>query len=532
MSFTTALFWIFILIGVVIYYILPSKVRWVWLLVLSYLYYFSFNVKNSLFMVAASLVIYLAALAMERIQDRSDVYLKEHKAEIDREQKKKLKNSVKHKKRIILVIAMLINFGVLAVLKYGGFITGNITAVLNKIGIDKTVYALSNYVMPLGLSFFTFQSISYVIDIYQGKYRAEKNPFKICLFVSFFPQIMQGPIGRFDKLGKTLFAGNSFNLQNIQFGIQRIFWGLFKKMILADRAGVFVAMIFNKPDEYGGAMAIIAVLMYSIQLYADFSGGIDIVIGVAQLFGVTMDENFRQPYFSKSIGEFWRRWHITLGTWMKDYVFYPFCLSKAMNKFGKWGKKHLGDHVGKTLPICLSNLLIFFIVGIWHGAEWRYIMYGMYNGVIIAFSNLVEPLYKKCLHACHINPHKKWWQCVQILRTFILVNIGWVFDCSVAGMGSAIRMIKRMITDLRFDQLNAAMFKNIGLTSVDYIFLLAGCVVVLIISVLKERGVQIRVAVAAKPIVVRWLIYYGIILAIFVMGYASNAGSGFLYANF
>lgn len=343
---------------------------------------------------------------------------------------------------------------------------------------------------------------------------------------------MQGPIGRFDKLKKTLFAGNAFNLQNVQFGIQRIFWGLFKKMVLADRAGVFVAMIFNKPDEYGGAMAIIAVLMYSIQLYADFSGGIDIVIGVAQLFGVTMDENFRQPYFSKSIGEFWRRWHITLGTWMKDYVFYPFCLSKAMNKFGKWGKKHLGDYLGKTLPICLSNLLIFFIVGIWHGAEWRYIMYGMYNGVIIAFSNLVEPLYKKCLHACHINPHKKWWQCVQILRTFILVNIGWVFDCSVAGMGSAIRMIKRMITDLRFDQLNAAMFKNIGLTSVDYIFLLAGCVVVLIISVLKERGVQIRVAVAAKPIVVRWLIYYGIILAIFVMGYASNAGSGFLYANF
>ena len=298
MSFTTALFWFFILIGVVIYYVLPSKVRWMWLLVLSYLYYFSFNVKNSLFMVAASLVIYLAALAMEYIQDKSDAYLKEHKAEINREQKKKLKNSVKHKKRIILVIAMLINFGVLAVLKYGGFITGNITAVLNKIGIDKTVYALSNYVMPLGLSFFTFQSISYVIDIYQGKYRAERNPFRICLFVSFFPQIMQGPIGRFDKLQKTLFAGNAFNLQNIQFGIQRIFWGLFKKMILADRAGVFVAMIFNKPDEYGGAMAIIAVLMYSIQLYADFSGGIDIVIGVAQLFGVTMDENFRQPYFS------------------------------------------------------------------------------------------------------------------------------------------------------------------------------------------------------------------------------------------
>lgn len=159
-------------------------------------------------------------------------------------------------------------------------------------------------------------------------------------------------------------------------------------------------------------------------------------------------------------------------------------------------------------------------------------MYGMYNGIIIAFSNLVEPLYKKCLHACHINPHKKWWQCVQILRTFILVNIGWVFDCSAAGMGSAVRMIKRMITDLRFDQLNAVMFKSIGLKPADYIILAIGCIVVLIISILKERGVQIRAAVEAKPIAVRWLIYYGLIVAIFVLGYASDAGSGFLYANF
>lgn len=532
MSFTTALFCFFIIFGVTIYYIVPSKVRWIWLLILSYLYYFSFNIPNSLFMVSASLVIYLSALIMERIQDSSDAYIKEHKEELDKEQKKRKKNRTKHQKRIILVIAMLINFGVLAVLKYGGFITGNITAILNKIGIDKTVYALSNYVMPLGLSFFTFQSISYVIDIYQGKYRAEKNPFKICLFVSFFPQIMQGPIGRFDKLKTTLFAGNQFNLQNIQFGIQRILWGFFKKMILADRSGVFVSVVFNKPDEFGGAMSILAVLMYSIQLYMDFSGGIDIVIGVAQLFGVTMDENFRQPYFSKSIGEFWRRWHITLGAWMKDYIFYPFCLSKAMNKFGKWGKKHLGEHLGRTLPICLSNLLIFFIVGLWHGAEWRYIIYGMYNGMIIAFSNLAEPVYKKCLSVCHINPQWKWWKVFQMLRTFILVNIGWVFDCSAAGMGSAIRMIERMITDLRFGQLNVEMFNRIGLKVSDYIILLVGCLVILIISILKENGIQIRASISAKPIAVRWAIYYALIVAIFILGYASDAGSGFLYANF
>lgn len=532
MSFTTALFWFFILIGVVIYYVLPSKVRWMWLLVLSYLYYFSFNVKNSLFMVAASLVIYLAALAMEYIQDKSDAYLKEHKAEINREQKKKLKNSVKHKKRIILVIAMLINFGVLAVLKYGGFITGNITAVLNKIGIDKTVYALSNYVMPLGLSFFTFQSISYVIDIYQGKYRAERNPFRICLFVSFFPQIMQGPIGRFDKLQKTLFAGNAFNLQNIQFGIQRIFWGLFKKMILADRAGVFVAMIFNKPDEYGGAMAIIAVLMYSIQLYADFSGGIDIVIGVAQLFGVTMDENFRQPYFSKSIGEFWRRWHITLGTWMKDYVFYPFSLSKAMNKLGKFFKKHsktrFGKYMAKALPICLADLLIFFIVGVWHGAAWKYIVYGMYNGIIMSFSSIMAPVYEKMFKITHINKTARWYRGWQIIRTFILVNISWYFD-NAATLTDAFRLMGNTFKHASFSM--DAVVKMFG-SQLDLIILLAGCLVWLIISILKEKGIVIREALDRKPLIIRWAVYIALVMSVAMLGYISNTSGGFMYAQF
>lgn len=532
MSFTTALFWFFILIGVVIYYVLPSKVRWMWLLVLSYLYYFSFNVKNSLFMVAASLVIYLAALAMEYIQDKSDAYLKEHKADINREQKKKLKNSVKHKKRIILVIAMLINFGVLAVLKYGGFITGNITAVLNKIGIDKTVYALSNYVMPLGLSFFTFQSISYVIDIYQGKYRAERNPFRICLFVSFFPQIMQGPIGRFDKLQKTLFAGNAFNLQNIQFGIQRIFWGLFKKMILADRAGVFVAMIFNKPDEYGGAMAIIAVLMYSIQLYADFSGGIDIVIGVAQLFGVTMDENFRQPYFSKSIGEFWRRWHITLGTWMKDYVFYPFSLSKAMNKLGKFFKKHsktrFGKYMAKALPICLADLLIFFIVGVWHGAAWKYIVYGMYNGIIMSFSSIMAPVYEKMFKITHINKTARWYRGWQIIRTFILVNISWYFD-NAATLTDAFRLMGNTFKHASFSM--DAVVKMFG-SQLDLIILLAGCLVWLIISILKEKGIVIREALDRKPLIIRWAVYIALVMSVAMLGYISNTSGGFMYAQF
>ena len=514
MELISAAFAAFTVIFLIAYYVCPKRFRWMVLLLASYCYYIIICGKYVAFILFTTASTYFGAVFIDILLDTQKKTIKENAKSWSREQRKAYKETIRKKRIAIMLLVLILNFGLLGFLKYIPY--------ASRLGL----------LLPLGISFYTFQSMGYLIDVYQEKVKAQTNFFKLALFVSFFPQIIQGPIAVYDDLAGQLYEGHAFDYDKLKRGALLVLWGAFKKMVIADRAVVVMNYILSDVHGFSGSYVLFAAVVYALQLYTDFSGGIDIVRGIGEMFGITMAENFRQPYFSKSIGEFWRRWHITLGTWMKDYVFYPFCLSKAMNKFGKWGKKHLGDHLGKTLPICLSNLLIFFIVGIWHGAEWRYIMYGMYNGVIIAFSNLVEPLYKKCLHACHINPHKKWWQCVQILRTFILVNIGWVFDCSVAGMGSAIRMIKRMITDLRFDQLNAAMFKNIGLTSVDYIFLLAGCVVVLIISVLKERGVQIRVAVAAKPIVVRWLIYYGIILAIFVMGYASNAGSGFLYANF
>mgnify|MGYP000361643455 CR=1 FL=1 len=213
-------------------------------------------------------------------------------------------------------------------------------------------------------------------------------------------------------------------LKNIQFGLQRILWGMLKKMVLADRVNAAVTLIFNNYWNYGGWINVFGVILYSIQLYADFSGGIDITIGIAQMFGITMDENFRQPYFSRSISEFWRRWHITLGTWMKDYIFYPSSLSRCMNKFGKWCKKHLEIMLVKLLPVSLANLLVFFIVGIWHGAAWKYIMYGMYNGVIIAASGMLAPVYARIHESLHINPKSWWYQVFCIIRTFILVNIG------------------------------------------------------------------------------------------------------------
>ena len=207
-------------------------------------------------------------------------------------------------------------------------------------------------------------------------------------------------------------------------------------------------------------------------LYADFSGGIDIVIGTAEIFGIRMDENFRQPFFSKSIGEFWRRWHITLGTWMKDYIFYPFSLSKQMNRFGKWSKKHLGNTVGKAMPICLADLLIFFVVGIWHGAAWKYIAYGMYNGIIIAVSSLLEPLYAKGFEKTKIHKESKAWTVVQIIRTFILVNIGWYFDMAVS-FSAALVMMKETFTKMSMSQFTGTAFLELGMGRRDFLIVLA-----------------------------------------------------------
>ena len=272
------------------------------------------------------------------------------------------------------------------------------------------------------------------------------------------------------------------------------------------------------------------MILYSIQLYADFSGGIDITIGIAQMFGITMDENFRQPYFSRSIGEFWRRWHITLGTWMKDYIFYPFSLSRCMNKFGKWCKKTFGNNVGKLLPVSLANLLVFFIVGIWHGAAWKYIMYGMYNGVIIAASGMLAPVYARIHESLHINTKSWWYQVFCIIRTFILVNIGFYFDMA-PDLHAANVMLLDTVTKAHLSQISMATVKAVGLTAQDLIIVAAGCIIIFVVSILKEKGIKIREMVASRNIVLRWFIYIVFIMFILIYGSTSTT-SDFIYANF
>ena len=340
---------------------------------------------------------------------------------------------------------------------------------------------------------------------------------------------MEGPISSWNDTADALWECRPVRSENLTKGIIRIAWGLFKKIVVADRLSVLVAAIYDDYTSYHGVMIVVVAIAYTLQLYMEFSGCMDIVIGSGNLFGVDLPENFRQPFFAGNASEFWRRWHITLGTWMKDYIFYPMSLSKKMNKFGKWGKKHFGNTFGRTLPICFANIVIFFIVGIWHGAAWKYIAYGLYNGFIIAISNLLEPVYKKLLNKFHINATSRGWTLWQIIRTFILVNIGWYFDMADS-VSQALCMIRWSIQGFSLSQFNSSLL-DLGIEARDYIIIIAGCIIVFIISVLKEKGIAIRESIAAKPLAVRWAAYYALIAVILIFGYI-GATQGFIYANF
>ncbi len=265
--------------------------------------------------------------------------------------KTKLKYNYMVKKRRVLVVGVVLNFLILAVVKYTNFVIANLNTLFSWMNIN-TKFGFLQIIFPLGISFYTFQSVGYLIDVYRGKIKADHHFFHYALFVSYFPQIIQGPISRYDQLANQLMEPHLFDYQRIKFGIQRMLWGFFKKMVIADRIAVVVNQVFDHFYEknYGGFVIFIAVLLYGIQIYADFSSGMDIIYGVSQIFGIQLSENFRRPFMARSVAEFWQRWHITLGTWMRDYVFYPLALSKPFNYMGKKMRKWGSRYAAKVIP--------------------------------------------------------------------------------------------------------------------------------------------------------------------------------------
>lgn len=505
MAFNTLTFILFFGVVVIGSFLVPKKWKWIFLLASSYFFYFYASAKFAVFIILTTMTSYLAALYIG----------KQHELEKQSGVTKQDKKTLKNKRKQMLVFLLFLNFGILFVLKYFNFFSENINYLLNSLSFGGTIPHL-NLILPLGISFYTFQTMSYVIDVYWGKVEPERNLAKVALFVSFFPQILQGPIGRYKDLAPQLYAPKKASYQDLKFGLQLMLWGYFKKMIIADRAAVIANFVFENYLNVSGIGVVFGVFMYAIQDYTDFSGCIDIARGCAQSMGITMAENFRRPYFSKTVSEFWRRWHMSLGAWMKDYVFFPFSLTKGVSKLGKLAKKRFGKHFGRTLPIALGNLLVFFLVGVWHGASWNYIIWGIFYGLLIAISGMMKPVFNWMNKTLHINTKSKTFQLFQILRTFWITCVG----CIIFRAATLTNAWDIFIKTFRFYEMPALFrkeFLGMGLRGLDMIVLLCGLVILFIIDVMQERG-SVREYVSMKPIYIRWTLYMIAFIIVLLLG--------------
>ncbi|MCQ2546183.1 MAG: MBOAT family protein [Clostridia bacterium] len=515
MSIVSIEFLIFIAAVLLAYYLVPGKIQWIVLLLASYCFYFLAGVLPLLFVMATTALVYGSGRRLEKIKDEAA-------------SKKEAKAGMKK----TLVITMVMIFGTLLVLKYFNFVADNISGILNMFSYSSEA-PLINIILPLGISFYMFQAIGYCIDIYRGKIKAEQNILRFALFISFFPQAIQGPISRYDNLGTQLREVHRFSYENLTFGAQLMVWGFVKKMVIADRLAIPVSTVFDNYQDFDGTQIFIAIVLYALQIYADFSGGIDIIRGAAECMGIRLIENFQRPYFGDSVAEYWRRWHISLTSWMRDYVFYPLALSKMSSRIGKWSRNRFKAwNIGKQMPSYIPTFVTFFLIGIWHGAGWGFIVFGLYNATIITLSMMFTEGFRIVNEALHINVKNPCWKAWQIIRTFAIMAIGKCLTRAVS-VGAGLAMLKESIHVFNFHGLLGRAC-DMGLDLDNWLILALALILFFIVSVMQERGINLRKKIAEQILPVRWVIYMAGILAIIIFGVYGPGyeAASFIYRGF
>lgn len=537
MTYTSFMFAVFALVTIAVYYLMPyKKYQWAVLLVASLTFYLYNSYRFVFYIACTAATIYLAAKYIEDYAKSTKAIAKQKKAELSRDEIKSFKKERKKKEKCILALVLVLNFGILFILKYYNFMVGGLFELL---GFSKSETPFIKLFLPLGISFYTFQATGYLIDVYRGLVKAERNFFKFALFVSFFPQIIQGPISEYEQLGAQLIKEHKPEWMRFKMGCQLILWGLFKKLIIADRAIYFIQKCAGNYTRYNGLIVLFAGFVYAVQLYTDFSGGIDISRGIAKILGIDMIDNFRRPYFSKSLGEYWRRWHISLGAWMKKYVFYSLAMSNAFIKLSNKLKRD-GDelsparaHLVKTLPSALAIFIVFMFVGLWHGANSKYVGFGTWNGAVLMLSMLLKPALLRLGKIFHMKDNFLW-NLFRMLRTFILVLIGYYFDIA-KDFSSAIDMMVRSVSGWNF----ALAMKQLPpmLPQIqDHLILFCACIILLVCSILQERKDAESPGELTKShsIVLQWIVIMVGILLVAIFGiYGPSADpADFVYMQF
>lgn len=475
-----------------VYYLMPLGIRWTVLLAASLVFYVQSGWQGLVYLLTLTGITYCAARAYSSCGEK--------------------------KARRILILTLTMVLGAMAVVKYADAFLMVLKA--KPLGL----------LQPLGLSWFTFQSAGYVIDVSRGKAKPERNFLKYFLFVSFFPQMGQGPISTFDALAPQLVQGHRLEPVGVTKGFQLMLWGYFKKMVLADRLAAVTAYVLTdgvKP----GYMVLISAALYLLRLYADFSGAMDIVRGTAMTFGVTMAENFHYPFFAKSVAEYWRRWHITLGAWFRSYLLYPFVTGAAGRALSRGGTKCFGKRIGNLIPSAVATVLVFLLIGLWHGAYWNAVVYGLYFGVIMAVSLLLEGTFRKLKKKHGIRSKSPVWCGFCMVRTWLVLLIAQYF----AFTNSPAQAVSLL----------GASFQNWGQGGIldsflavmagrEWLIALIAALTLLTVDILCDRGVDVNGWLAKGPFPIRWLVLLLLIVAIVVFGcYGENvSGAAFVYTQF
>ena len=523
-SYTSfAFFVLYFGITFLLYTFTPRRAKWCILLGGSYIFYFVSAKGHILPLIIATITVWGIGLWLQKLNE----IMKQKRKLAPKEERKAVKAKYTFYKQWVLALGVAITVGILLVCKYSNFFIDTTNSIFgSEIG-------RVNIIQPLGISFYTLQAVSYLTDIHHSKFEAEKNPFRVALYLSFMLTIVEGPVARYEQLGPQLKNSKMLDMHSLVSGVTRVTWGLIKKIVIADRAVELVNAVFDNHENYAGAAVVAGILFYTLQLYCEFSGVMDVMCGLGEMMGIEMPENFNRPFFARGINEFWQRWHITLGSWLRDYIFYPISLSKPFMSMTKSARNKFNPYYANLIPTSVALFFVWFSNGFWHGSGWKYITYGLYYYLLMMLGLFMEPLFKKLCEALKINRESKFFHVFQMLRTFVIVNFGMLIF-RADDLKTAFAMFKSIFTGFDLSIIHIGHKNGFGLDIEDYIVLAIGVVLLFAVSLLGEKGINVREKITKLPYFAKFILFMAMIFVVIVFG-AYGEGYGvvdLIYANF
>jgi alginate O-acetyltransferase complex protein AlgI len=483
--FNSFTFLVFFPVVAAIYFALPHRWRWAWLLAASCYFYMAFIPVYILILFFTIAIDYVAGIMIESAEGR--------------------------KRKLYLTASIVANVGVLAVFKYFNFLNANARAIAEVFHFPYDIRSL-NFILPIGLSFHTFQAMSYTIEVYRGRQKAERHVGIYALYVMFFPQLVAGPIERPQNLLHQFYEEHFFEYERVANGIRRMAIGLFMKVVIADRLSRYVNAVYSDVSSYTGLTLIIATVFFAFQIYCDFAGYSMMAIGAAEVMGFKLMNNFDRPYLSRSISEFWSRWHISLSTWFRDYVYIPLGGNRVAR--GRW----------------YYNLFMTFVLsGLWHGASWTFVIWGALNGFYLIFALVTKDVRSRITRATGLASAPRVHAVIKVLVTFTLSCIAWVFF-RAPGIHAALHVFHGSLAMPRSAQLVPLSLRGVGITKFEFLYAVALIVGLVVVEVASTRTDLIR-KFLAQPVWVRWPSYYVACMAIWILG-VSGAARAFIYFQF